>query len=128
MPKDDEQIFWGWAADTNRKEYEYWRGLYVRYRLDSEGFERFWQEQNGRCVCGREFAHPTRRRVQKGYQPQVDHKHRKGPDGKVLQCETADVRGLLCQRCNRLLGVFRDNIDVVAGLLKHLQRHGDLQL
>src|ERR1700752_2280344 len=59
VPKDDEQIFWGWAADTNRKEYEYWRGLYVRYRLDSEGFERFWQEQNGRCVCGREFAHPT---------------------------------------------------------------------
>jgi len=121
VPKDDEMVIWGWPKDQSR----YLANLWLKYKIQDTDFERFWAQQDGKCACGKEFAHPLRQITGRmGYMPQVDHEHRKDADGEELPCEHEDVRGLLCQRCNRLLGTLRDNKDILLGLLKHLQRHG----
>jgi hypothetical protein len=57
-----------------------------RYGLTPERFDEMVVDQEGRCaICRREFPQT----------PHVDHDH-----------ETGKVRGLLCRRCNIMLGWF----------------------
>lgn len=54
----------------------------------------------GRCeVCGRSDVKFC-----------IDHDH-----------ETGKVRGLLCDGCNKALGHARDDISILAGLIKYLE-------
>jgi hypothetical protein len=63
------------------------------YGLESEDYERLLAHQHGRCaICG----------SKRGYRLNVDHDHRTGL-----------VRGLLCRRCNKLLMLVRDVIDLL---------------
>ncbi len=73
-----------------------------KYGLTLAEYDRMEAEQDGRCyICGeREVV----QRKPKGGRPNtiahlsVDHDH-----------ETGQVRRLLCNRCNRAIGLFRDN-------------------
>lgn len=61
--------------------------------------------QHGVCgACLRPFT-PSR-------PPAVDHDHR-----------TGKVRGLLCTRCNLLLGEVHDDADLLRGLVLYLENH-----
>lgn len=113
---EQEEISWGWAKP------QWLKNQWVTYKLTHSEWKKLWERQNGRCAgCGKELAHPLLKELRKGLKPETDHLHREGK-----QCETADVRGLLCHRCNSFLGKIRDNMDILQGLLLYLKQHGDL--
>lgn len=76
----------------------------TRYGIDREEYERMAREQAGACMtCGQD----EKRLV-------VDHNHR-----------TGKVRDLLCDRCNRGVGVVEEPGELLR-LMAYLVRHGDL--
>lgn len=115
--KEQEIVGWGWAGK------QWLPQQYINYRLQQPQWEQMWMEQEGKCAgCGENLAHPLKKTGQTGLKPQTDHVHVEG-----RHCEAADVRGLLCGRCNNFLGKIRDNMDILAGLLAYLRKHGDLK-
>lgn len=65
--------------------------LRVRYNLTEEGYRRLQEQQGGVCfICAKACS--------SGRKLAVDHDH-----------STGKVRGLLCRRCNQMLGVAKDD-------------------
>src|ERR1017187_6526888 len=65
--------------------------LAAKYNLTEEGYQKLWDEQKGLCaICG--LPEPE------GKRPHVDHDHARDV-----------VRGLLCGKCNRGIGMFDDD-------------------
>jgi hypothetical protein len=79
----------------------------LRYRcamfgITLEEYERLYEAQNCVCaICGNPNS--------KGRLLSVDHDH-----------VTGKVRGLLCQKCNTGLGMFNDNLALLASALEYL--------
>lgn len=104
-----DKVGYGWAGKG------YVANMWVKYKLTLEGFNRFWDRQEGKCAgCEEEFAHPTRKEARLGVKPEVDHCHVGG-----------NVRGLLCRRCNDFLGKVRDNQRILARLRDYLAANGE---
>ena len=115
--KEQELVGWGWA------EKQWVKNQWIRYKLTHSEWKKLWEEQGGKCAgCGGDFAHPVEKSRKMGLKPQTDRLHVEG-----RQCEAADVRGLLCARCNGFLGKVRDNMDILANLLAYLRKHGELK-
>ena len=73
------------------------------YRMTVKDYNRLFTEQNGVCaICG---IKPTLER-----RLAVDHSH-----------TTNKIRGLLCTLCNSGLGMFKDNIDLLARAISYLK-------
>ena len=71
-----------------------------------EQFNALYEKQHGRCrICGR-HQNELRRRLC------ADHNHK-----------TNKVRGLLCDKCNLVLGYANDNIIVLSEAIKYLNDH-----
>ena len=121
MTKETDLVPWGWAA------YGWMGTIWKTYKLTHEGWRKLYERQEGKCPgCGKVLAHPLEKDMTRfGLKPQVDHRHRKDAYGNDLQCDTEDVRGLLCAPCNRLLGVVRDNKTLMENLVAYLKQHGD---
>jgi Recombination endonuclease VII len=76
----------------------------ARYGLTISAYESLFEEQAGRCgICGE----PREKRLG------VDHDH-----------ATGAVRGLLCGNCNRGLGMFMDNVDLLRRAITWLEVGG----
>lgn len=93
----------------NKKDPKEANRLYQKknkYGLSSEDYYGLFEKQNNRCaICNEEFSDKNR--------AFVDHCH-----------STNQVRGLLCTRCNSLLGMARDNIDILQNAIEYLrQKH-----
>lgn len=72
-----------------------------QYGMDEADYQALLSAQDGHCAaCPKR---PTRKRLS------VDHSHRTGV-----------VRGLLCTRCNRLLGYLHDDADLLWSLAAYL--------
>ena len=86
------------TADQKRK----W--LMSSYGLSKEEFDAMLKEQNNSCaICGTtEWGRPS---------PSIDHCH-----------ATGKVRGLLCNNCNRGLGLLKDNTEIIENAIKYLTR------
>lgn len=111
--KMDELIVWGWSADPGM----YTANLWSKYRLTREAFNKFWDEQDGKCAgCNKELAHPIWKAAKMGLKPEVDHDHRTAGD-------TIKVRGLLCKRCNNFMGKLKDNLETFKRLAAYLEKH-----
>lgn len=83
--------------DKTRRESKKRFWITSRYGLTPEEFDAMKASQNNVCaICG------TNRDLGRGRELHVDHNH-----------ETGKVRGLLCNFCNRGLGLFRDNIELL---------------
>lgn len=75
-----------------------------RYGIVLDDYNRMFEEQDGYCgICGTHQARFKKRLA-------VDHCH-----------ETGDVRGLLCDDCNKGLGNFKDNVDYLSKALQYLR-------
>lgn len=79
------------------------RMLKQRYGISETEYETILEKQGWGCaICG--ATSDGRKALQ------VDHCH-----------ETADVRGILCGPCNRLLGHAKDSIEVLQAAIVYLQ-------
>jgi len=77
------------------------------YGIDVPDYERILEEQGGGCyVCGKK---PTDRRAL-----DIDHDH-----------NTGKVRGLLCSKHNRAIGLMGDYLLILIKALEYLVRQRD---
>lgn len=79
------------------------RELKAKYALSLSEYYLMWEEQDGVCAickttCSKNLA--------------VDHDH-----------TTGKLRGLLCQKCNRGLGLFNDNFKLLEDAIKYLEKY-----
>lgn len=83
-----------------------------RYKIDEKEYQKLLQEANWSCqICGLHEIH-LQEKHPKSKGIHVDHDH-----------ETGKVRGMLCQRCNSILGQARDNIEILESAIKYLKKH-----
>jgi hypothetical protein len=95
-----------------KKTYDKRRLKKIRdaYGVPDEEYHEMHAEQNGRCaICGEPETLVKKGRV---ISLSVDHDHNSGK-----------ARGLLCNVCNRGLGLFRDNIDYLKNAIDYLRKH-----
>jgi hypothetical protein len=79
------------------------RKLRQKYGITLRQYEILLQRQANRCaICARPLL-----------QPQVDHCHRQN-----------HVRGVLCNQCNRALGLFGDSTVVLMSAIEYLNKAG----
>lgn len=82
-----------------------------KYGLTVEEFDAWWTVFKGRCgICGNDMKMPTNTRGQALDVVAVDHDHK-----------TGRVRGLLCNACNKGLGMFQDNVNNLKEAIKWLE-------
>lgn len=78
--------------------------LQYKYGMSLFDYERLLEKQNNVCaICGQGETRPNKALA-------VDHCH-----------ETGKVRGLLCQRCNTMLGGSKDNTEILAKAIEYLK-------
>src|SRR5262245_38986390 len=81
--------------------------LKYKYNLTPEQFEAMFVAQDGTCAICKDFL-----KLEQSSRIKIDHDH-------VYN----KVRAILCDRCNRGLGQFRDNPDLLRWAAKYLDRY-----
>lgn len=82
-----------WAAHILRK-----------YNLTPDDYKRMLEHQYGQCaICKTEEPGGNSKRFH------IDHDHK-----------TGNVRGLLCSRCNKMIGIAGDDLSVLRGAIEYL--------
>lgn len=93
---------------ANAKRYAFRRNVIrreTRYGITPETFAEMKEAQGGRCaICNSTETYEHKELC-------VDHDH-----------ATGEVRGLLCSRCNKALGGFRDDATLLASAIGYLSR------
>ena len=83
--------------------------LWSTHRITLEGFDDLYVAQDGRCaICWKE---------QERRQLAVDHDHACCSGRRSCG---ACIRGLLCDNCNRGLGMFADNPDLLRAAVRYI--------
>lgn len=100
-----------WNSRSPKKRLE--QHLKHKYGISHSRFAEAWSAQKGCCaICETELpdlmTYDNRRR---GYA--IDHNH-----------ETGEFRGILCLKCNTLLGMASDSIDVLYAAVRYLDERG----
>lgn len=92
----------------HKKEEKYLNCIYQKknkYGLLKEEYEKLLKEtKNICCICGNFFSEKNK--------PCVDHNH-----------ETKKVRGIICSKCNTLIGFANEDIKILQNAIKYLKRH-----
>lgn len=89
---------------TNIRHKARERALKDRYNLTPQDVKVILEEQQGSCcICGCDISK----------KPYVDHNH-----------ATGEVRGLLCNKCNRGLGYFNDSVANLNNAIDYLNKYG----
>ena len=82
--------------------------LFSKYKITEQRYFEILEKQIGLCaICG---SDSPRRRGIKNFA--IDHDH-----------TTMEVRGLLCHPCNVMLGLAKDNIEVLEMAIKYLKHY-----
>ena len=89
-----------------------WGFIRRKYGLSQEDYENLFKEQNGVCaICKKEET--TVEAMSKKLKPlSIDHCHTSGKN-----------RGLLCNRCNPMIGLSLDSIETLQSAIDYLLRH-----
>lgn len=99
---------WRKKNPQKQKEYSQKRGkwwLESRYGITQDEWNLMYERQQGICaICKSDDPKGNHRIFH------VDHCHK-----------TNKVRGLLCDTCNRGLGMFYDNINILKSAIKYLE-------
>ena len=83
------------------------------YGITVEQYENMLAQQDGKCaICGSKDSYSRTYKTTKVSKFAVDHCHASGK-----------VRGLLCTRCNRALGLIGDNYEAALRMVEYLKKH-----
>ena len=86
-------------------------GLRRNYGLTLEQYAEMFAAQDGLCaLCGQKETKPHRSKYGLSYHLSVDHDH-----------QTGEVRALLCNQCNRAIGLFDDSPELLERAKKYLE-------
>ncbi len=94
------------------------RNIKKRYSISKNQFDQMVKKQKSSCaICGVKFAnlfHPHNKEsfTYHASAPRVDHNHKTGL-----------IRGLLCDRCNLLIGEAHENTMVLVNAIKYLRKN-----
>lgn len=92
---------------TQTADYQYNQSLKKRYGLTFEAYELLCEMQNHVCaICG------NKQNDKRGTRLVVDHCH-----------TTKRIRGLLCNKCNRAIGLLRENTNVMRQAINYIKRN-----
>ncbi len=81
----------------------------LRYGITLEMYNEMLEAQNGVCaICGRDYNHKRHKHFH------VDHNHK-----------TSKVRGLLCIRCNTLVGNSGESVEILKKAIDYINRYLD---
>ncbi len=111
---------WRKEATPEMLEKEYqrtrrWR-IFKQFNLPADEYEALKVKQNGLCAsCGQPETISSK--LGRQHDLAVDHNHK-----------TGQVRSLLCQRCNTILGRVEEDIEVLLKLVEYLRKHESLSL
>ncbi len=95
-------------TEYNRPYKVTWRRKHL-YGISNETFKKLWDEQKGLCaVCERPLLFKSTRKAKTC----IDHNH-----------VTKQVRGLLCDSCNRGLGFFFDSLELLQKAIEYLKKY-----
>lgn len=82
------------------------------YNMSQEEYDDRVKKQNNLCaLCGRPETH-IHYKTKKAQSLSVDHDH-----------ETGKNRDLLCGDCNRGIGLFEENIELLSKVIEYLKKH-----
>lgn len=94
------------AKNARNREYK----LLTTYGLSPTDFQQLLDDQNGCCpVCGIELVIAPPQWSKQPGRAVVDHNH-----------ETGLVRGILCVRCNTMLGMAQDSVETLKRAIDYL--------
>lgn len=96
-------------AEYKRNKETYRENSYKRkFNISIEDYNYLFNKQNGLCsICKGKFVG---RKDARHFA--IDHNHK-----------TKKIRGLLCSNCNKLLGMCKDNIEILKLAIKYLRRY-----
>lgn len=77
-----------------------------KYNITLTDYEALLDKQGGLCAICRTDTRDSRERDMP-----VDHDH-----------ATGQVRGILCDRCNRTIGLFQDDPEIIARAVTYLKK------
>lgn len=78
------------------------RHLKFKYGINQQQYDSLYEKQNGCCaICKTKEEKNTLN---------VDHCH-----------STNRIRGLLCRRCNRTIGMMEDDVNIMSNAIKYLE-------
>jgi len=102
-------------ADKRYKESIYGKSRWLarEYNITKKEYDKLYQEQNGQCaICGKicKSHFDLEKKNIKIFN--IDHSYKSGK-----------VRGLLCNKCNLLLGYCEDNIEILLSAIKYLKKN-----
>lgn len=98
------------GGEQKRAEYSLKNVLKTRYGLTVEQYRAMHAAQDGKCaICLEEEKSQHEGKTRR---LSVDHDHVSG-----------DVRDLLCHRCNKALGMFRESKSILMLAIKYLEKH-----
>ena len=90
------------------------RELRHKYGIGLAEYEALVKKQGDTCaICGTADKGMARGRIRYW---SVDHDH-----------ETGEIRGLLCQKCNAVLGLANDDIEVLRAMILYLQKWQNIE-
>lgn len=104
-----ERKRWAWTSEITKRRWY----LKKKYGLSVEDYQTLFDKQDGKCACC-----STRLNIVKSNNGHdtacVDHNHK-----------TGKVRGLLCNHCNRALGLLKEDAEVMKKLISYLETHDE---
>ena len=101
----DKERYARLGGKKNKKQTEKQRVSRIlrKYNLTEDQFNQLFEEQQGKCaICGKHQVELSRSLA-------IDHCHTSGT-----------VRGLLCMKCNLMLGYAEDNVEVLLAAISYL--------
>lgn len=105
-------------SDPANAEYMRWYFLKVKYGVNREQYEQLFVAQGGRCAICQAPAESVRRPGKtvtglSAYGLCIDHDH-----------ETGVIRGLLCNQCNRAIGLMGDDARLLEAAWRYVSSSG----